>query len=102
MCRETPTVHRTPSERRDTRARSRHRWDRLHRQRSRARARAARRPDGDRLAPAVETTERIARAVERASRRPSVVVSGSAVGIYGMREDDRELDESAPAGDDVL
>ncbi len=50
----------------------------------------------------VESTERIARAIERASRKPRVLVSGSAVGIYGMRDDDNELDESTPPGDDVL
>jgi uncharacterized protein (TIGR01777 family) len=50
----------------------------------------------------VHSTDRIARAISRASRKPRVLVSGSAVGIYGMREDDRELDESAPPGDDVL
>jgi uncharacterized protein (TIGR01777 family) len=31
-----------------------------------------------------------------------VFVSASAVGYYGMRKDDVELDESAPPGDDVL
>jgi uncharacterized protein (TIGR01777 family) len=53
----------------------------------------------------VRTTERIARAVvsaSRASRAPRVLVSGSAVGIYGMREDDRVLDEGAAPGDDVI
>jgi uncharacterized protein (TIGR01777 family) len=50
----------------------------------------------------VRTTERIARAVAASPRKPRVLVSGSAVGIYGMREDDRELDETAAAGDDVL
>jgi uncharacterized protein (TIGR01777 family) len=50
----------------------------------------------------IQPTELIARAVEQASRRPSVLVSGSAVGIYGMRDDDRELDEGAPVGRDVL
>ncbi|HZU81337.1 MAG TPA: TIGR01777 family oxidoreductase [Polyangiaceae bacterium] len=50
----------------------------------------------------VETTERVAAAIQRAARKPRVLVSGSAVGIYGMRTDDEELDERAPAGDDVL
>ncbi len=31
-----------------------------------------------------------------------MLVSGLAVGFYGMREDDLELDETAAAGDDVL
>jgi uncharacterized protein len=50
----------------------------------------------------VETTERIALAIQRASRKPRVFVSGSAVGIYGMRDDDKELDEIAPPANDVL
>ena len=50
----------------------------------------------------LEGTERIALAIERASRKPRVLVSGSAVGIYGMGDDDKELDESAPAGGDML
>ena len=50
----------------------------------------------------VESTERIAAAIQGASRKPRVLVSGSAVGIYGMRDDDKELDESTPPGDDVL
>jgi uncharacterized protein len=50
----------------------------------------------------VQSTERLVRAIERASRKPQVLVSGSAIGIYGMRSDDTELDESSPAADDVL
>jgi len=50
----------------------------------------------------VQTTERIARAITRAARKPRTFVSGSAVGVYGMREDDRELDESTEPGDDAL
>jgi uncharacterized protein (TIGR01777 family) len=50
----------------------------------------------------VESTERIAAAIHGASRKPRVLVSGSAVGIYGMRDDDEELDEGAPAGEDEL
>jgi uncharacterized protein (TIGR01777 family) len=50
----------------------------------------------------VRSTETMARAIAKASRKPRVFVSGSAVGIYGMRDDDRELDENAPPGDDVL
>jgi uncharacterized protein len=50
----------------------------------------------------VESTERIAAAIQRASRKPRVFVSGSAVGIYGMRHDEKELDESSPVGEDVL
>jgi uncharacterized protein (TIGR01777 family) len=49
----------------------------------------------------VDTTRRIALAL--ATRpHPKVFVSGSAVGIYGMRLDDVICDESTPAGDDVL
>lgn len=50
----------------------------------------------------VESTERIARAVEQASTRPRVLLSASAVGIYGTRSDDAQLDEGAPPGDDTL
>jgi uncharacterized protein (TIGR01777 family) len=50
----------------------------------------------------IDSTAHVAGAIERATRRPSVLVSASAVGIYGMLEDDRELDESAPPADDVL
>ncbi|MGH7296996.1 MAG: TIGR01777 family oxidoreductase, partial [Polyangiaceae bacterium] len=52
----------------------------------------------------VETTARLARAIADApaSSRPRVLVSGSAVGIYGMRRDDAVCDEDTPPGDDVL
>jgi uncharacterized protein (TIGR01777 family) len=50
----------------------------------------------------VESTERIAAAIQGAPRKPRVLVSGSAVGIYGMRDDDKELDEGVPVSDDVL
>jgi len=50
----------------------------------------------------VETTRRIADAISRATLKPRVFLSGSAVGIYGMRIDGEVLDEGSPAGDDVL
>jgi uncharacterized protein len=50
----------------------------------------------------IESTERLALAIERAVRKPKVFVSGSAVGLYGMRMDDDVLDEGAPPADDVL
>jgi uncharacterized protein (TIGR01777 family) len=50
----------------------------------------------------VDTTARIAAAIVRASRKPGVFVSGSAVGYYGTRRDDAVLDERAPPGDDEL
>ena len=50
----------------------------------------------------VDLTDRLARAVAGAAHKPRVLVSASAVGIYGMLLDERVLDESSPAGDDVL
>ena len=50
----------------------------------------------------VDTTARLARAIAGAARKPRVFVSGSAVGLYGMRTDDRPLDETAPAAGDDL
>ena len=50
----------------------------------------------------VETTARLAKAIAHAKHKPRVFVSGSAVGIYGMRRDDTVCDESTPPGDDVL
>lgn len=49
----------------------------------------------------VDTTAALAEVIARAPKKP-VWVSGSAVGIYGMRKDDAVLDEQAPPGDDVL
>jgi len=50
----------------------------------------------------LDATTRVTAAIRRASRRPRVLVSGSAVGFYGMRMSDDVLTERAPAGDDVL
>jgi hypothetical protein len=49
----------------------------------------------------LETTRGVVDAIRAAGRRPTVMVSGSAVGYYGSRGD-RELDETAPPGDDFL
>jgi uncharacterized protein (TIGR01777 family) len=51
----------------------------------------------------VDTTRQLARALAAADAPASrVFISGSAVGIYGMRMDDVVCDESTPPGDDVL
>ncbi|HEY8041492.1 MAG TPA: TIGR01777 family oxidoreductase [Polyangiaceae bacterium] len=50
----------------------------------------------------VDTTDRLARAIAGARRKPAVFVSGSAIGVYGMRRDDALLDEHSAPGDDVL
>jgi uncharacterized protein (TIGR01777 family) len=49
----------------------------------------------------VEGTRTIVRAIEEAEPRPRVLVSASATGYYGHR-DDMEIDEDAPAGHDFL
>jgi hypothetical protein len=49
----------------------------------------------------VEGTRTIVRAIEEAEPRPKVLVSASATGYYGHR-DDMEIDEDAPAGHDFL
>lgn len=49
----------------------------------------------------IETTRMLVRALGRASRRPSVFVSGSAVGYYGPRQAE-ELGELAASGGDFL
>jgi uncharacterized protein (TIGR01777 family) len=50
----------------------------------------------------VDATRELAEAIARAKKKPKVLVSTSAVGIYGMHKDDKVLDEDAPKGDDVL
>ena len=50
----------------------------------------------------VVPTGLIARAVAEATKKPSVLLSASAVGIYGMRKDHELLDESSPLGHDVV
>lgn len=50
----------------------------------------------------VGLTRTLAAALGQAASRKRVLVSGSAVGYYGMREGDRLLDERSPAGDDFL
>lgn len=49
----------------------------------------------------VQGTTLVARALAGLSPRPRVLVSGSAVGYYGLRGDE-VLDESSPPGDDFL
>jgi len=49
----------------------------------------------------IDGTERLVAAMARAKRPPAVLVSASAVGIYGMHPSG-PADESAPAGDDFL
>ena len=46
----------------------------------------------------VDSTENVAAAIAAARSRPAVLVQGSAVGYYGARDDDEELDESASSG----
>ena len=49
----------------------------------------------------VRGTELLAGALAGLDRKPTVMVSGSAIGFYGATGD-TEVDESAPAGDDFL
>jgi uncharacterized protein (TIGR01777 family) len=50
----------------------------------------------------VETTRQLSIAMAAAKKRPKVLVSTSAIGIYGMHKDDAVLTEESPKGTDVL
>lgn len=50
----------------------------------------------------VGVTERLVRALEAASPRPRVLVSGSAIGYYGMDRGDETLTEESAPGSDFL
>jgi uncharacterized protein len=50
----------------------------------------------------VDTTRELSMAIAAAKKRPKVLVSTSAVGIYGMHRDDAVLTEESPTGTDVL
>ncbi len=51
----------------------------------------------------IRATRALVSAIRKATNRPPVFLSGSAVGFYGPQDDDGpELDESAPPGSDFL
>lgn len=50
----------------------------------------------------VSTTEAVAQGIVSAARPPRVLLSGSAIGIYGAHRGDEILDESSTLGDDFL
>jgi uncharacterized protein (TIGR01777 family) len=50
----------------------------------------------------IDSTKLLAEAIVRAKHRPSVFVSGSAVGYYGMKTGDRTVTEEDAPGDDFL
>jgi len=50
----------------------------------------------------VDSTTWLVRAMERAEKKPSVFVAGSAIGYYGSNASSVRVDESAPAGSDFL
>ncbi len=49
------------------------------------------------LASRIDTTRHLRHLVERLDQAPAVLVNASAVGFYGVRDPDAELDETAPA-----
>lgn len=72
---------------------------------------AGERAVGARYTPAVKqriydsrivTTRNVVAALERAERKPRVLVSASAVGYYGSRPASEPVDETSPPGDDFL
>ena len=50
----------------------------------------------------VEATQALVRGIALLTKKPTVLVSASAVGFYGPMDPDRTVDESGPAGDDFL
>lgn len=50
----------------------------------------------------IESTRLLVAAMSEARERPRTLICASAVGYYGGRSDDREIDESSPPGDDFL
>ena len=50
----------------------------------------------------IESTKLLAEAIAKANSKPSVFVSASAVGHYGMKTGDRIVTEADPPGDDFL
>lgn len=50
----------------------------------------------------VDATRALVAAIGSMARRPSVLVSASAVGVYGMLPPERTVDESSPPADDFL
>jgi uncharacterized protein (TIGR01777 family) len=50
----------------------------------------------------VDSTQKLALAMAAAKHPPKVLISASAIGIYGMRDDDTLLTEESPQGSDVL
>lgn len=49
----------------------------------------------------LQSTQLLSQTIAKLARKPSVLISGSAIGIYGSRGDE-QLDESSALGDDFL